>query len=221
MEHSPSPTATPSKSVMSGFLNRKLLASSLEKSLPAIGIKDRAAMSIHERSGTLDTWAGNAENYHGSREGKLLPSVSSLGFHRRNMFSTAEAEPIRNSSLEHIRKSDRSLLNDPSQISFDSSLEKRKSTLFKNIGISEMINSKRNLFEGICPIYDLPDQKAHLIKLHGQVGWANNKSKKPCYLDEITNRVKRYGGKFLAPGDYPWDKQRVGGKSTKRYNWDT
>jgi len=39
-------------------------------------------------------------------------------------------------------------------------------------------------------------------------------------LDEYTNKYKRYGGKPVGPGDYPWEKQPVEGKSTKRFLWD-
>ena len=40
-------------------------------------------------------------------------------------------------------------------------------------------------------------------------------------MDEIPKRIKRCGGKSLAPGDYPYDQQRLGGKTTKQFKWDT
>jgi hypothetical protein len=50
--------------------------------------------------------------------------------------------------------------------------------------------------------------------------WKLQKANKSTYLTEIADRVKRYGGKNVAPGDYPYDKQPVDGKTTKRYLWD-
>ena len=39
-------------------------------------------------------------------------------------------------------------------------------------------------------------------------------------MTAVADRVKSYGGKNLAPGDYPWEKQPVDGKTTKQYLWD-
>ena len=84
-----------------------------------------------------------------------------------------------------------------------------------------MIKRRAGQYESNVPNYKVTDQSAHLIKIHGQTSWALNKEKtKPSYLDVYTNRVKAYGGKNIAPGDYPWDKQPIEGKTTKRYLWD-
>jgi len=43
----------------------------------------------------------------------------------------------------------------------------KKIRLYQNIEISDIIKKRANQFEGSVPNYDLPDQKAYLIKLHG------------------------------------------------------
>ena len=93
--------------------------------------------------------------------------------------------------------------------------------MYKSVTIKDMVNARRAFqFEGTVPNYELPDQTPYLIKPHGQLDWKLQNSKKASYLTEIADRVKAYGGKNLAPGDYPWDKQPVNGKSTKQYKWD-
>jgi len=66
----------------------------------------------------------------------------------------------------------------------------------------------------------MPDNYPHLHKIHGQVSWKDNKKAKSTYLTEIEDRIKRYGGKNQGPGDYPYEKNPIEGKQTKRYLWD-
>jgi hypothetical protein len=44
--------------------------------------------------------------------------------------------------------------------------------MYKSVTVKDMVNARRAaLFEGTVPNYELPDQSAYLIKVHGQQDW--------------------------------------------------
>lgn len=139
----------------------------------------------------------------------------------RELTKTIESHSRHNNSMERLDGGDR--LN----LSIDASDAKHSQgspdyrDMYKNVQIKDMVNARRGRqYEGTVPNYSLPDQSAYLIKIHGQQDWKLQKANKSTYLTEIADRVKRFGGKNVAPGDYPYDKQPIEGKCTKRYLWD-
>lgn len=96
--------------------------------------------------------------------------------------------------------------------------------MYQNVQIKDFIKARsgKQQYEGNLPNYPVPDQSmsSALYKIHGQTDWKNNKRSKVTILAEIGEKIKKAGGKNMGPTDYPWDKQPVEGKCTKRYLWD-
>ena len=77
-------------------------------------------------------------------------------------------------------------------------------------------------FDGACAKYPVPDTRAMLYKVHGQVDLSLTKKPKMTYIDEIMENAKKPERRVPGPSEYKTEQSYDWMKtnSSKRYQWN-